>query len=69
VRRRDPDRIREARRAGLHARMTNAWQLTPERASELLDGWDAEAEARGLSRDDARYASEQERWIKEQAGR
>jgi hypothetical protein len=68
VRRADPDRIREAQRAGLRARMVNYWHVLPDRADEVLDAWEAEAAARGIARNDA-YRRLHEAWVRERADR
>ena len=52
-RRSTPDRIHEAKRAGLRARMVDDWRLLPARADELLDEWEAEAARLGQERTDA----------------
>jgi hypothetical protein len=46
--------------------MIGEWRILPERADEVLDAWEAEAEARGIARNDV-YRSLDEAWIREQA--
>jgi hypothetical protein len=52
ARRTDPDRIQEAKRAGIRARMASTWGVTEARADELLDEWEAEAARIGPERSD-----------------
>jgi hypothetical protein len=65
----DPDRIHQAKRAGLRGRMVDDWRLLPERANELLDEWEAEAARLGQERTDRDYWAEGEVWIRARAGR
>ena len=69
VRRADPDRILEAKCAGLHARMVSEWRIPPDTAKDLLDEWDAEAARLGQERTDRDYWPEAEVWIRARAGR
>lgn len=63
ARRPDPARIYEARRAGAVARLAS--RTGSERAEQLVAGWEAEAEARGIPRGDARYWSEGAAWLED----
>lgn len=65
MRRPNPDRIREAQRAGLRARMIGHWRLTEARADELLAGWDAEAAERGIDPDGSDHVLDREAWLRE----
>ncbi len=63
----DRERIREAKRVGLRARMVGEWRVPPDTAAELLDAWEAVAAARGLPEDDPTYPSEREGWLRERS--
>ena len=69
MRRSTPDRIHEAKRAGLRGRMVDEWRLLPARADELLDEWEAEAARLGQERTDPTYWSEGEVWMRARSGR
>jgi hypothetical protein len=64
MRRAEPDKIREAQRAGTLARLTSGGRISPERAEALLSGWEAEAVERGLVPGSSSYQLEKGRWIK-----
>jgi aminoglycoside/choline kinase family phosphotransferase len=52
-RRSDPERIFDAERAGVRARLTGTDRMQPETAERWLDAWVLEAAARDLPRDGA----------------
>ena len=52
ARRSDPERILEAQRAGVRARLTGVG-MTPETAERWLDAWILEATGRELAKDGA----------------
>ena len=58
MRRPDPDRIYQAKRAGLRGRMVSSWKVREADADALLDAWDIVASGMGLLRDDPRYWGE-----------
>ena len=64
VRRGDPERIFEAQRAGVRARLTGTG-MQPETADRWLDAWGLEAASRGLSKDGAYWEAGWD-WIAEQ---
>jgi hypothetical protein len=65
MRKPDPPRIYEAKRAGLRARMVSTRRVREVDVDRLLDGWDAEAAGRGLERADGRYWSDGEAWMRD----
>lgn len=67
--RRNVQRIRDAQRAGLRARMVDQWRVLPRRADELLDAWEDVARERGLTPEDDRFSQAREAWLREQTGR
>ena len=67
--RQNPDRIREAQRAGLRARMVDEWRVLPERADELLDEWEIEGATIGQGRMEPGFWTEGETWIKARLAR
>jgi len=69
MRRGDPQRIYDAKLAGLRNRVRDAWRVPGDRADALLAEWQVEAAARGLEHGDPAYWSQAERWVEEQLGR
>ena len=67
MRRPDPTRNYEAKRAGLRGRMVSTRHVREADVDALLDGWDAEAAGRGIARDDPRYRTEGEPWLRDRA--
>ena len=65
----DPDNIHAAKRAGIRARMASTWGIGEQRADQLLDEWEAEAERLGQERTDQTYWPEGEVWIRARSGR
>ena len=55
------DRIYEAKRSGLVARIAHA--VGPERAEGLMTAWEAKADALGLPRDSQGFWTEVEPWM------
>ena len=68
TRRPDPENIYQAKRAGLRGRMVSTWHVREADVDALLDGWDAEAVARGIARGDPRYRTEGEPWLRDKSG-
>ena len=64
TRRGNPERIFEAQRAGVRARLTGTG-MQPETADRWLDAWVLEAAGRGLPQD-GRYWQAGWEWIAEQ---
>ena len=62
ARRRDRERIYQARRAGLVARLTSSG-VAPDRAEGLMAAWEAHATASGLVRDGEAYWDEAWPWL------
>jgi hypothetical protein len=62
ARRRDRERIYEARRAGLVARLMSSG-VAEDRALALVDAWEAQATASGLVRDGEAYWDEAWPWL------
>jgi hypothetical protein len=62
MRRADPERIYQAKLAGLRARIVGHWQ-TKAAADALLAEWDREATMRGLDRADSAYWDDGAAWI------
>ena len=60
----DPERIFEAQRPGVRARLTETG-MTPETADRWYDAWEIEAAGRRLARDAAYWQARKE-WIVEQ---
>jgi hypothetical protein len=52
------ERVHEAQRAGLRNRLRHQRRVSQDVAEAILDGWAAEAAARGLGPDDPGYWSE-----------
>jgi hypothetical protein len=65
MRRRDPQRIYAAQRAGLRARIVQQWRQSEAKADELLDRWEVEASTRGLDRGDVQYWDQAAEWIRD----
>ena len=63
ARRRDPERIYSAKRAGLMARLEHAHHLSEERAEAVMASWEAEASKRGLVHEMPAYWSQADDWI------
>jgi hypothetical protein len=68
MRRADPRRIFEARREALRSRMVSSWRVAPDDADSALDALDLIATGRALLRDDPRYWSEGEAWMRDKCG-
>jgi hypothetical protein len=66
VRRRDPQRIFIAQWTAIRNRLRNEGRVSEGRASNLVDAWVAEAEHRGIRRDDYRYWDYAWDWLLEQ---
>jgi len=62
MRRRDRERIYQARRAGLLGRLMSSG-ITPDRADGLVAAWEVEATANGLVRDGEAYWDEAWPWL------
>jgi hypothetical protein len=62
ARRRDRERIYQARRAGLVARLTSSG-VAADRAEGLVAAWEAHATASGLVRDGETYWDEAWPWL------
>ncbi len=62
TRRRDRERIYQARRAGLVARIASSG-VAADRADALVAAWEVEASASGLSRDGEAYWDEAWAWL------
>ena len=67
MRRSDPERIFEAKRACLRGRMVAMWKVREADVDTLLDCWDIVATARVIARHDPRYWSEGEPWLRYEA--
>jgi hypothetical protein len=65
ARRRDLDRIYQARRAGIVARLVSTGVLA-ERAEALMAAWESEATASGLAPDSAAYWDRAWPWLEPQ---
>jgi len=65
-RRSTPERIYEARRAAMIARLTQVARRSPEAAEALVAGWEADAARRGLDRFSDAFRDESEAWLYEQ---
>jgi hypothetical protein len=63
MRRADPERIYQAKLAGLRGRILREWRQSEERADELLREWETEAATRGLDRREPAYWDAAARWI------
>ena len=63
MRRPNPQRIHEAKRAGNHSRMVSHWRVQLGIADKVPDAWDQEADGRGLARNDPRYWQEAGKWL------
>jgi hypothetical protein len=62
--RRDPERIYQAKLAGLRNRICDHWRQTEAAADVLLLEWEREASTRGLTRVEPAYWDEAaEKWI------
>ena len=68
-RRSTPERLYEARRAGLVARLTRGGRMGEERAEALIVAWEAEAAQRGLERLSVAYWRDVETWLEERVPR
>jgi hypothetical protein len=62
ARRRDRERIYQARRAGIVARLMSTG-VAQDRAEALLDAWETEATSRGLVRDGEAYWDKAWPWL------
>jgi len=62
ARRRDRERIYQARRAGLVARLASSG-VAPDRAEALVTAWEVEASASGFVRDGEAYWDEAWPWL------
>lgn len=62
ARRRDLERIYQARRSGLVARLVST-AVAPDRAEALVAAWEVEATAAGLVRDGEAYWDEAWPWL------
>lgn len=62
MRRRDRERIYQARRAGILARLMSSG-VSAERAEGLLSAWEVEATAGGLVRDGEAYWDDAWPWL------
>ena len=69
MRRRDPERIYAAQRAGLRARIVQSWRQTEATADDLLARWLEEVSARGLDRSQPTYWDEAAVWIADRVRR
>jgi hypothetical protein len=69
MRRGNPERIYQAKLAGLRARMVRQWHQSDDRADEFLAEWEEEASARGLDRREAGYWNDAARWIEKRIAR
>ncbi len=65
MRRRSAQRIYEARRAGLTARLADT--SGPERAERAVREWEEEAERRGLAGDSDDFWRQAEAWLTERS--
>jgi hypothetical protein len=61
VRRGNPERIREAQRAGFIARLASARNIDRERAEQEVNALEAELDVLGVERDSFRWHQELER--------
>ncbi len=61
MRHRNTQRIYEARRAGLAARLADT--VGPERSEDLVKAWEQEAERRGLARESDGFWQQGEAWL------
>jgi hypothetical protein len=66
MRRGDPNRIFEAKLAGLRARIVSQWRQPGERADALLAECEQEASRRGLDGTVSAFWDEGAHWIEEQ---
>jgi hypothetical protein len=69
MRRADPERIYQAKLAGLRARIVGQWHQIEAAANALLAEWEQEASTRGLDRREPTYWDEAARWIGERLNR
>ncbi len=67
VRHRNGERIYEARRAGLAARLADT--VGPQRSEDLVKAWEEEAERRGLARDGDGFWQQGEAWLRGRGSR
>jgi hypothetical protein len=65
MRRADPERIYEAKLAGLRRRIVDGWRQSEAAADELLLEWEQEASARGINRREPAYWDQAARWIED----
>jgi hypothetical protein len=63
MRRADPERLYQAKLAGLRNRIRDEWRVSQDAADALLLEWEQEASARGLDRAEPAYWDEAEKWI------
>jgi hypothetical protein len=65
-RRSTPERIYQARRAAMVARLIQVGRKSPEAAESLVTAWEAEAASRRLDRFSDAFRDESEAWLREQ---
>jgi len=65
-RRSTPERIYQARRAAMVARLTQVAQKSPARAEAIVAAWEADAARRGLDRFSDAFRYESEAWLNQQ---
>jgi hypothetical protein len=65
-RRSTPERIYQARRAAMIARLTQVGRKSPETAEALIEAWEGDAASRGLGRFSDAFRDEAEAWLNQQ---
>jgi hypothetical protein len=65
----DPERIYQARRAALLARLTQEDRMAPELADVWVAAWEVEAADRGLERHSPAFWTDAREWILERRRR
>ena len=65
-RRSTPERIYQARRAAMVARLTQVGRKSPETAEAVVTDWEADAKRRGLDRFSDAFRDESKAWLYEQ---
>ena len=63
---RDTERIYEAQRAGIFARLTTQEQVNELEAEHLIAQWEREAEAAGRTKGSPRYWDDAWTWVEDQ---